>query len=74
MNTLHTDTMSVHNFLISSYANSKDENDHRKLKDYLIKQANVSEGGREFKKVSLRDFSVCVFVLFKWWEINKLLF
>ena len=41
METLKSEVTSVHNFLISSYANSNDPNDHMKLQKYLIKQAYV---------------------------------
>ena len=40
---LRSSETSVHNFLVSSYANSNDPSDHQKLQDYLVKQAMVSE-------------------------------
>lgn len=39
VNSLQSEVMSVHNFLISSYANSKEGTDHRKLREYLINQS-----------------------------------
>ena len=40
---LRSSGTSVHNFLVSSYANSNDPSDHHKLQDYLVKQTMVSK-------------------------------